>query len=216
VIDVLLLVLVGIAFGTAAGLIPGIHPNTFAVLMTAAGPALLTVFSPLAVVVGIVCMAVVNTFVNFIPATFLGAPDAETALPALPLHRFLLAGRAYEAIYLTVIGGVCVILLSLLFLPLLLIVLPLFFSAAHTTIPWILVGITAIMIMTERSGGKAAAAGVMVLVGLVGILATKTSMPPQFALFLSLPDCSGRVLSSLERFRGSLSLLNNLLSMFHR
>jgi len=46
-----------------------------------------------------------HTFLDFIPSTFLGAPEAETALSVLPAHGMLLEGRGYTAVYLSAVGS---------------------------------------------------------------------------------------------------------------
>lgn len=62
----------------------------------------------------IIGCVVTHTFLNFIPATYLGAPEGETALSVLPAHRMLLKGRGYEAIKASALGSLGASMLALL------------------------------------------------------------------------------------------------------
>ncbi len=110
--------LLGTAAGVATGLTPGLHVNTVAALVLAFQTPLLLLAGSLfswaspapqdlvllagALVVGNV---VAHTFLDYVPAIFLGAPEAETALSVLPGHRMLLKGRGLEAIHLSAWGS---------------------------------------------------------------------------------------------------------------
>ena len=122
-IDIMLLAVMGVGAGTVTGLIPGVHPNTLAVFLLGASSGMAAVFSLQGVMVFLVTMAISHSFLSFIPSVFIGAPEGATALSVLPGHRLLLEGSGYEAVYLTVIGGLGVIVLSVLLLPVLMLVL---------------------------------------------------------------------------------------------
>ena len=106
-IEVCVALLIGICCGTFTGLVPGIHINLVALLALQSSPVLLFYVSPLAIATGIISMGVTHSFLDFIPSVFLGAPDTDTALSVLPGHKLLLEGKAYDAVYLTVIGSLC-------------------------------------------------------------------------------------------------------------
>jgi len=53
---------------------------------------LMTYFDPVVLVVFIIAMSVTHTFLDALPAIFLGAPDADQVLNVLPGHRLLLQG----------------------------------------------------------------------------------------------------------------------------
>ncbi|RJS70734.1 hypothetical protein CW714_06865, partial [Methanophagales archaeon] len=55
----------------------------------------------------------VYKYIKTIPAAFVGAPEADTALSLLPAHRLLLEGRAYEATVLSAIGSFGAVIFSL-------------------------------------------------------------------------------------------------------
>ena len=52
-------------------------------------------FIPLLLAMTIVAMSIAHTFLDFIPSTFLGAPECETALSVLPAQGMLLEGSGY-------------------------------------------------------------------------------------------------------------------------
>src|SRR3989344_3219211 len=105
ILEVAIAVLIGIFGGIFSGLTPGIHTNLLATLLFSMSPFLLTYTSPLMLSVIIVSMAITHTFLNVLPAVYLGAPDSEgKILSVLPGHRMLLQGKGYEAVTLTVMG----------------------------------------------------------------------------------------------------------------
>ena len=109
---ILLWCAIGILAGTIAGLIPGIHSNNIAVL-AAASPLFgieITAF--------MLSMCVTQSFVDFVPSIFLGAPSPDTFEGVLPGHAMMLKGRAYEAICLTVFGGLIALIAGTALTPL--------------------------------------------------------------------------------------------------
>ena len=99
-IELLLWVSAGIVLGVFAGLLPGIHPNTLSVLavgFVAAGNVNVAMM--------LVAMAIVNSFVGFVPALYLGVPDTESYAAVMPGHRFVMDGNGNYALKLTIIGG---------------------------------------------------------------------------------------------------------------
>ena len=100
----------GMAVGVITGLLPGLHPNTLIPFFL----ALPFTLDPVSAVVMLVSAGVTNTFVNFIPSILIGAPEADSVMSVLPGHRLLLEGRGYEAIKLSVIGGLGATLFAIL------------------------------------------------------------------------------------------------------
>ena len=111
-IEEVLTSLVGVAIGIIAGIVPSLHINTLLPTLI----LLSTYFNLKPEVAGILItsIAISEVFVNFISSIFLGAPEDDTSLSVLPGHRLLLQGRGYEAVKLTVIGGIGSLLLSLI------------------------------------------------------------------------------------------------------
>ncbi len=76
----------GLLMGALTGLTPGIHVNTLAELgVTSTFPALFA-------------MGLTHTFLDAIPAAFLGVPDEGSALSLLPAHRLVLQRRGREVV----------------------------------------------------------------------------------------------------------------------
>ncbi|MET1125088.1 MAG: tripartite tricarboxylate transporter permease [Archaeoglobaceae archaeon] len=133
-------VLVGSVLGIIAGVTPGIHSNTFAVLL------LLLQLEGAATVV--IAAAVAYTIADIIPTTFLGVPDEETAVSILPAHQLVLEGRGYECVTTSVFSSLAAVFLSI----------PLFFSLAFLlrlealklATPLVLIAVSALLIGSER------------------------------------------------------------------
>jgi len=183
-LDILLFMLLGILIGTITGLMPGIHPNTVFVAMISA-VALLPPTQTELLLVFIMALAVSNTFVDFLPSIIFGAPDPATALSVLPGHRFLLEGRGYEAVLLTVMGGLGVALLTLLTLPLLIYIIPGIYHIIRPALHILLLLVVAWMILTEAGWGRVLALAVFSLSGLLGLV-TLNAFASESMLFPTL------------------------------
>jgi len=164
-IGILLFLVMGILAGTFTGLIPGIHINLV-------GAFLLTIVSsfyinPAYSVVFIVSLAITHTFIDFIPSIFLGCPDADTELSILPGHELLKLKRGYEAIYLSNIGSIIAIFLTLIILFPSLYLIKNFYDYIFKLIPYILIFISIVLILTEKK--KLLAFFIFLLTGILGI-----------------------------------------------
>jgi len=98
--------LLGAICGIIAGIIPGLHSNNIAVLL-AASP-----FFGMEITAFMLSLCTVQSFVDFIPSTFLSAPSENTFEGVLPGHKMLLEGRGIEAICLTTAGGIVAVLIG--------------------------------------------------------------------------------------------------------
>ncbi|MFQ5918586.1 MAG: tripartite tricarboxylate transporter permease [Thermoplasmata archaeon] len=169
-LGILLFALLGTAAGVATGLTPGLHVNTVAALVLAfqapllfLGGFLFSWASPTPQDLALLAAALVvgnviaHTFLDFIPAIFLGAPEAETALSVLPGHRMLLRGRGLEAIHLSAWGSMAAALLAIgLILPFRLVMgTPLGgYQDLQPVIPYLLVLVAAILIVGESGSSR--------------------------------------------------------------
>lgn len=106
--------LLGIILGTLTGLTPGLHFNNIAVIISSLPFSL---NDPLGASILIISMMITHTFVDFIPSTFLGAPEESTSLSILPMHRMLMSGEGYKAVYLSTWGSLLAYLFSLPLIP---------------------------------------------------------------------------------------------------
>ncbi|MEW5759775.1 MAG: tripartite tricarboxylate transporter permease, partial [Candidatus Thermoplasmatota archaeon] len=89
----LLFSLIGVFIGAITGIIPGLHVNNISFIILASYPTIaggLILFgSDITILVCVLLMSILimHTFINFVPAVFLGAPEGEMALSVLPGHR---------------------------------------------------------------------------------------------------------------------------------
>jgi putative membrane protein len=141
---------IGFALGVISGLIPGIHTNNFALILLALSPGISDLgFSNTLVAVIILANSITHTFLNIIPAVYLGAPDADTALAVLPGHDMLLDGMGAAAVRLSAIGSAGSIIVSLLLAIPLMLFFGHYYEYMRENMGWILLAIVALMILTE-------------------------------------------------------------------
>lgn len=147
-LELLLLALLGCLLGVITGLTPGLHVNTIAIIGLCLFPSLS--ISPLEFAVVMVSMAITHTFLDFIPAIFLGVPEEETALSVLPTHQLLLQGKALEAVQLTAIGSLLGLGFSLILLLPALFVIPIAYQSLRPFIVYILLIAVILLIIREK------------------------------------------------------------------
>ncbi len=194
-IQEIIAVLIGIIGGIFSGLTPGIHTNLLVTLLFSISPFLLTFTSPLIISVLIVSMAITHTFLNVLPAVYLGAPDSEgNSLAVLPGHRMLLQGKGYEAVTLTVLGSFLAIILGIMLTPLLLKFLPALYSSIKNYIGYLLLTISIYMIFRERK--KFWSFFIFMLAGIFGMSVLNLNLKePLFPLLSSLFGVAGLLIS---------------------
>jgi len=194
-IEIILAVLVGILGGIFSGLTPGIHTNLLATLLLSLSPFLLPYVSPITLSVLIVSMAITHTFLNVIPAIYLGAPDSEgNSLAVLPGHRMLLQGKGYEAVALTVLGSFLAIIIGIILTPLLLKFLPALYSSIKDFIGYLLVLASLYLIFREKK--KFWSFFIFMLAGIFGMSVLNLNMrEPLFPLLSSLFGVAGLLIS---------------------
>jgi putative membrane protein len=141
-------VLGGITLGTISGLTPGIHANTFALLLAGVAPA---VPAPVEFVgVAMLAAGTVHTFLDVVPALALGVPDAAMAATALPGHRLVIQGRGREALRLSALGsGGAVALAVPLSVPVTA-AMTRAYPAISAHLPLLLAAVVVFLIVTER------------------------------------------------------------------
>lgn len=185
-LDLLLYCLLGVACGTFCGLLPGVHPNNM--IPVAVGLTAALSLDPFCTVAFLVCAAISNIFVSYIPSTFLGVPEEGTALSVLPAHRLTREGRGYLALKLTTCGCLFGLLFGLLMLAPSFFLLGPLYERIKGYIPLILLLIAGLMILTECSLKRACwsllvflLSGVLGLVSLSGrICSSDSSLIPLF------------------------------------
>ena len=95
----------GIVCGTISGLTPGIHSNMIAALLLGFSPVLLPILGPEGLAAVLIATLITHSFVEIVPATFLGVPDEGTCLSVLPAHAMTLAGKGEEAVRVSALGS---------------------------------------------------------------------------------------------------------------
>jgi len=201
-IEFLIAAFFGILAGIVTGLIPGVHINLVSLLVVSVSAYLLDFVSFPALGVFIISMAITHTFLDVLPAIFLGAPDADTALGVLPGHKLLLEGKGYEGIKLTVIGSLLSLILAVLLFPLFIIVVPKIYNSIQVYIGWILLSVVVYMVFIEKGmNGKFWALVIFLAAGSLGILTL--TMPnlkqPLFPLLSGLFGVSMLVVSLFNK-----------------
>jgi putative membrane protein len=205
----------GISLGLPLGLMPGMHINNVLPLIL----SLSFLFpSPYNLVVFIISIAVTQIFVSFIPSIFLGAPDENTALSVLPGHRLLFEGRGYEAIKLTVIGGMGSLLFCILFLSMFAGIFSWLYDMSRPFIHFVIAFVVVLMILMERKMKKMlAAAFVIGLSGLFGIFVLNSSVVPQqqvlFPVLSGLFGVSNLILSVSQKSKIPSQIEDNTLKI---
>ncbi len=225
----------GIGLGIITGLIPGIHVNTIAfLLLSSLGAISLFVGetisgldpmrSELLIMISLMVVGCVITHnsLDFIPSTFLGAPEGDTALSVLPAHEMLLEGKGYEAVKASALGSFAASLLALsLILPARLIMgNPVnLYEKIVPFIPLILFLVVLILILQEGRSlldyrPKGVSLGIFLLSGLLGfILLTPTGL---FSYNWTIVEQKGISTTSLllfPLFTGLFGISNLLISL---
>lgn len=154
IIYIILALLSGTIAGTITGLIPGIHINLVAIIILGFSTTLLSITTPLTLIIFITSMAITHTFVDFIPSIFLGAPDEDTVLSILPGHQLLLKGRAYYATIFTLYGSITALVIILIFTPIFIYLLPIIYPKILSIMPFILILVSGYLILNEGSSNK--------------------------------------------------------------
>jgi putative membrane protein len=174
-LELLAFIALGVAMGIVTGLLPGIHVNNLSPMLMAL--AVGSVFASMSLAAAIVAMTITNTFISYIPATFLGAPEPGTELSVLPAHRLLMQGKGYEAIKLTAIGCFGGLLLSAAMVwPMLLFIGPAY-SAIRPQMHFLLAAVVIAMMALEKSkSGIFWAAAIFLLSGFLGLLSLDTNL----------------------------------------
>jgi putative membrane protein len=166
-IEILIGTLLGVVLGTISGLIPGVHANTLAGVLLSLQVFLLSVFGPLALAGAMFAALITHTFVDCIPSTFLGVPDADTSLSVLPAHALCLEGNGEEAVRIAALGSACAIIIAVPLSVLCFIFLPALQPYFDWGIGILLIAVVGYMIVMSEAPGWAW--GIFAVSGILGI-----------------------------------------------
>jgi putative membrane protein len=111
-LEILLGTLIGVILGTISGIIPCVHSNTLSAVLMSLQAFLLAVLGPAALAGALFAALITHTFVDAVPSTFLGIPDADTSLAVLPAHALCLEGNGEEAVRIAALGSACAIVIA--------------------------------------------------------------------------------------------------------
>ncbi len=210
---IVLFILFGIIIGIFAGLCPGIHVNTTIPLILS-----LSIFidNPYYLAVMIVSVSCTEMFLDFIPSIYFGAPDADTALSVLPGHNLLFEGRGYEAILLSVIGGIGSLIIGSVFIFLIANWFELLYTLIRPYMHLLLLGVISFMIISEKELSKILSALlIIILSGFLGILTLNSSLVPGedvlFPIFTGMFGLSGLLMSINENSKIPIQNMDNKL-----
>lgn len=211
--ELLIYLFLGLLAGTFTGLAPGIHTNTVAILLST---FLATKFGGLALAVFIVSMIITHSFLDLVPSIFFGAPDQDSVLSVLPGHKYLLEGKGYEALKLTLYGGLgCSILLLPLIIPFL--KLSSFIENTKYLIPIILAITTTLFILDEKqTKNKLWALLLFLLSGVLGIQANQLIKEYLFVIltgFFALPTIILSIKQKTQLPTQTITTNNDILSL---
>lgn len=150
--EYLVFLLFGVLSGVICGLMPGLHVNNIGLLVFSVFWSLS--LDPMCFAIFLISMATVQSFIDFIPATFLGLPDEETVVSLLPAHRLLVQGRGMEVIHVTGAASLLGVALAIMLLPLAIVLVPMAYGAIEGAILSILAGAVVFLIIREHSTQK--------------------------------------------------------------
>lgn len=183
-IEILIAVVSGVLIGVLTGLIPGIHPNT--VIFTFL-PFYFVLQPEFALFMSFISgLGISHTLHDFIPAFFLKAPEAESALGSLPGIEMVNEGLGRKAFILTLIGGLFSTLIFIVLTPILFIGLEAFYPLMEKAMGYILVFFLIFIILESKS--LVSATFITVLSGALGLLTLNSGFEQQFIL---MPIFSG-------------------------
>jgi putative membrane protein len=198
IIQIILSILIGILFGIITGITPGIHVNLVCAALLSIIPLVGTYFSPLPICAFIASLAVTHSFLDTIPSTFLGAPNEQNALSALPSQKMLLAGQGYAAVKITIAGAFAGLLLALCLIPIFSIVAPWIAAISKSFVKYVLVLVILFMLFREKN--KLWAIILFSFAGLLGsiVLMNDNFNQPLFLILSGLFGISGLLMSFFE------------------
>lgn len=163
--------LLGVALGALSGLAPGIHANTLASALLATGAGLVAVLGEEALAAAMFAALITHSFLDNIPTTFLGVPEAETALAVLPAHALCLEGRGEEAVRCSALGSALAMTFAVPLSLACIFLLPPLQPALDWGIGILLVAVVGYMILSDDSPGWAFA--IFAVSGAVGLFALR-------------------------------------------
>ncbi len=181
----------GILLGIFSGLVPGIHSNTVASVLS------MLPISPEAFPYIIAAVLGAHLVFQFLPAIFLSIPDSSVVVSVLPGHRMALEGRGRQAITICAFSVMLAAVSSAILLPVSLVLLPALYSVIQPNMALVLIAASLFLVASERELKKIGfALFVFLLAGALGIASMRGAIvQPLFPAFSGLFAASGILLS---------------------
>lgn len=173
VVSLLLGILVGVVLGVVSGLVPGVHVNTMAAFLLSVSPLLAGTLGTVPLAAALVAALITHTFLDCVPSTFLGVPDADTAVMVLPAHALCMEGRGAEAVRVSALGSASAVAWALPLSFLFLAVLPLLQPMIDWGIGLLLLVVACSLVVFSESPEWSAA--VFLVSGLLGLFVFRYS-----------------------------------------
>jgi putative membrane protein len=197
-LDYIFLTMLGCVFGVITGLTPGLHVNT--VCIVGLGLYSRLGMDTIQFSVTMVAMSITHTFLDYIPAIFIGVPEESTALSVLPAHQLLLEGKSLDAVKLTAYGSLLGLVFSLLFIYPIIHVLPFVYNQVREYLVFIISLALLYLIILERGvKRKIYSFIIIILSGWLGVIALSlnniSSTQVLFPIFAGLFGLSGMLYS---------------------
>ncbi len=186
----------GIVCGTLTGLTPGLHTNLLAALVAAAAWG-----EPIDIAVFLTAAAITHTFLDAIPAVFLGVAEGGELVTLTPVQKMVMAGKGLRAVFLLTTGALFCLVLGVAGTPFFAMALPATVNLLKPYTAPLLITITLILVIQEKGANSrfwstiiVALAAVLGLIVLRGIRVEDPLLPMLSGLF----GCSGLVYSALK------------------
>jgi len=194
-IEILFAIIIGCILGIFTGLTPGVHINLVAVIIFSISSTITNLFSVNLIVIALISMGIVHTFLDIIPTTFLGLPDEDNIMAALPAHKLTLEGKAKVAITISAIGAFSGLLIILSLSPLVMIYLKNIYEVINPLIAYILIWVSIMSLYS--SNNKLNSLFIFLLSGLFGylILNSKVIIQPLLPMLSGLFGVSALLFS---------------------
>ncbi len=170
-LEILLGTFIGVILGSISGIIPGVHANTLAGVLLGLQAFLLSVLGPVALAGALFAALITHTFVDAIPGTFLGIPEADTSLAVLPAHALCLEGNGEEAVRVAALGSACAMVIAVPVSVLCFLLLPALQPYFDWWIGILLIASVGYMIVTNEAPGWALA--IFAVSGVLGVFALR-------------------------------------------
>jgi putative membrane protein len=162
----------GVLLGLMSGLVPGVHSNTVAAVLSSLGMA------PDRLASAIIGLFPAHALAAFIPSIFFGVPESGTVISVLAGQRLVMEGKGVAALKAVVLSCAFAALLGAALFQPSLAFYSVAYAALHDYMKWILLALT--VALAARSKRPMLSTLVLLLSGLLGQYALGSPMEDPF------------------------------------